>query len=372
MTNEQIRAKIDLVTDKLLHLGGADYSKDKTTGDEDIRAGIIQRDFGIEEWDWPQGIGLYGLSRLQNCYGDGRYNGFFQNWYRRNLELGLPSKNINTTAPLLALLQILDDMPDKLELEALARERADWLIHGLPRTEEGGFQHVTSAKGDRNGVSLNENQVWADTLVMAVLFLNEAGQRWDNAVWREEALHQLLLHIKYLYDKRSGLIHHAWSFARRDNFGGVFWCRGNSWFTYGVMAYLEACGESLPAGVRTYLLDTFRAQARALRALQSPGGLWHTVLTDPTSYEETSGSAAIAAGLLKGLKAGVLDESYRETARRAIEGICRNIGPDGTVRSVSAGTGVGMDAAHYKRIVTMPMAYGQSLTLLALCEALGE
>ena len=38
---------------------------------------------------------------------------------------------------------------------------------------------------------------------------------------------------------------------------------------------------------------------------------------------------------------------------------------------VSGGTGMGYNAEHYKNILIAPMAYGQSLTILALAEALG-
>ena len=43
---------------------------------------------------------------------------------------------------------------------------------------------------------------------------------------------------------------------------------------------------------------------------------------------------------------------------------------DGTVLNVSGGTGMGYNAEHYKNILIAPMAYGQSLTILALAEAL--
>ena len=82
-----------------------------------------------------------------------------------------------------------------------------------------------------------------------------------------------------------------------DNFGGIFWCRGNSWFTYGVMAFLEILEVKIDGGVRQYLVDTFKAQASTLLKLQGEDGLWHTVLTDADSYGEVSGTAAIAAGL---------------------------------------------------------------------------
>lgn len=370
MTNEQLLSKIHLVVEKLMNLGGSDYDKDKTADQADREKGMIQRDFGIEEWDWPQGVGLYGLLKLQEFYGDSRYLDFFQNWYDHNLEIGLPSKNINTTAPYLALSGLLDRLEPKDQYKKLCEERAEWLLHELPKTKEGGFQHVTSAIGDRNGVTLNNGQLWVDTLVMSVLFLNRLGQKFGVSQWKEEALHQFLVHIKYLYDKQTGLFHHGWSFERGDNFGGIFWCRGNSWFTYGVMDYLEACGDSLDLGVKEFLIDTYKAQVNALFALQAPSGLWHTVLTDETSYEEVSGSAAITAGILKGIKAGILDDSCKAQAEKAVEAICRNVSQDGTVQNVSAGTGIGMDGEHYKNIAIMPMAYGQSLALIALCEAL--
>ena len=205
---------------------------------------------------------------------------------------------------------------------------------------------------------------------MTVLFLDKMGHRYDRQDWISEATRQVLVHIKYLYDKCSGLFYHGWSFNRNDNFGGIFWCRGNSWFTCGALEFLDISRAISESGVRAYIEDTFRAQATALRDLQAPSGLWHTVLTDPTSYEEVSGSAAIAAGILKGIKLGILDSSFEACAEKAIEGICANVAEDGTVLNVSGGTGMGYDADHYKNIVIHPMAYGQSLTLIALCEAL--
>ena len=240
----------------------------------------------------------------------------------------------------------------------------------LPRTEEGGFQHVTSANGDRLGVRLNENEMWIDTLFMTVLFLNRMGQKYNRQDWISESIHQVLLHIKYLYDKKTGLFYHGWTFNTRDNFGGVFWCRGNSWFTAGILEYLEMFKGSLDAGVREFIVNTYKSQVRALKKLQSQSGLWHTVLDDPASYEEVSGSAAITAGILKGIKLGILDDSYLDCAWKGVRAVMNNIDEEGTVLNVSGGTGMGADREHYKKILIAPMAYGQSLTILALIQAL--
>lgn len=366
----QILEKIKQVTDRLMNLGEGNYALDKHASPQDLKKGILQRDQGIEEWEWPQGVGLYGLYKLQVHWQDDRYMDFFNGWYRRHLEVGLPSRNINTTAPYLPLAELADRMDNPNLYRDLCIKQADWLMTGLPKTKENGFQHVTTAIEDRNKTLSHESELWIDTLFMAVLFLNKMGHKYHRKDWSGEAVHQMLVHIKYLCDKHTGLFYHGWSFNRMDNFGGIFWCRGNSWFTCAVPDFLEDCGEAIDPGFRRFLIDTYRAQVDALLPLQSPSGLWHTVLTDPDSYEEVSGSAAITAGIQKGLRMGILDDICRDSAARGLRAVCQMIDGTGTVGHVSAGTSMGMDADHYKNIVISPMAYGQALALLALCESL--
>jgi unsaturated rhamnogalacturonyl hydrolase len=367
LNKKEIQDKLNLVIDKLMHLDGPENESELENGGETI--GFFRRDFGISEWDWPQGVGLYGLLKMMQFQGTEEYREFLHQWFKQNIAQGLPSRNINTTTPLLTLADLNEYYNDP-EFEELCVSWAKWLMECIPRTREGGFQHVTSANGDRQGVRLNESEMWIDTLFMTVLFLNKMGQKYQNQEWIDESIHQVLMHIKYLYDTKSGLFFHGWSFNRMDNFGGIFWCRGNSWFTLGILDYLDMFKGTLNKGVKTFILDTYKAQVKKLKELQSETGLWHTVLDDPDSYEEVSGSAAITAGILKGIHMGVLDDSYLPCAEKAILAILKNIDSDGTVLNVSGGTGMGYDADHYKNILIAPMAYGQSLTILALVEAL--
>lgn len=264
----------------------------------------------------------------------------------------------------------LCDVYDEGRFKELCSDWANWLMHDLPRTKENGFQHVTTDIKDRYGIILNESQLWIDTLFMMVLFLNKMGVKYSKKEWIEESIYQVLIHIKYLYEKKNGLFHHGWSFEENGNFGEVFWCRGNSWFTNGMMDFLDNSGEHLDEGIKTFIINTYKAQVDALIKLQSENGLWHTVLDDPTSYLEVSGSSAIAAGILKGVRNGILDESYRGYALKAIEAILNSVDEDGTVLNVSGGTGIGYSKEHYKNIIVAPMAYGQSLAIIALTEAL--
>ena len=364
---KRVQEKLDLVIEKLMNLGGPENGEELSEGGEAI--GFFKRDFGIREWDWPQGVGLYGLLRIMQARKNEDYKEFLYQWFKDNMREGLPSKNINTTTPLLTLAELNEYYHDQ-EFEALCFKWVDWLMNCLPRTMERGFQHVTSANGDRQGVRLNENEMWIDTIFMTVLFLNRMGQKYQNQSWIDESIHQVLMHIKYLWDKETGLFYHGWTFNERNNFGGIFWCRGNSWFTLGILDYIDMFKGTMNAGVKEFVVDTYKAQVEALKGLQGISGLWHTVLTDGDSYEEVSGSAAITAGILKGIRYGILDDSYLPCAWKAVEAILDSIDRDGTVLNVSGGTGMGYDADHYKNILIAPMAYGQSLTILALAEAL--
>jgi unsaturated rhamnogalacturonyl hydrolase len=365
-----IRNKLNLVVEKLLSLGRLENEDELSkTGGEEI--GMFPRDFGIQEWDWPQGVGLYGLLKLDNHDKTSIHTDFLTNWFATNIKNGLPSHNINTTAPLLTLTYLCDKI-DNPEFNALCLSWANWLMDCLPRTKEGGFQHVTSANGDRLGVRLNESELWIDTLFMTVLFLNKMGHKHNHQDWISEGIHQMLLHIKYLYDKKTGLFFHGWSFNKNNNFGEIFWCRGNSWFTFGILEYIEAFHGMMDTGLKCFLVDTYKSQVKALVKYQSKSGLWHTVIDDATSYEEVSGSAAITTGILGGIRLGILDDSYKVSAEKAVLAICKNIAKDGTVLNVSGGTGLGDNKDHYKNIIIAPMAYGQSLTIMALVEALNH
>jgi len=123
-------------------------------------------------------------------------------------------------------------------------------------------------------------------------------------------------------------------------------------------------------GLKEYLLDTLRSQVSALSNLQHESGLWHTVLDDPSSYLEVSATAAIGYGMLKGVRLGYLDPSFKQSGLRALEAVLSKMDNKGIVQQVSYGTPVGNDVQFYKDIPISPMTYGQSMTQLILIEAL--
>lgn len=161
-------------------------------------------------WEWTQGVGLFGMWKMFERTGNKNYLDVLLNYYERQMNIGLPAKNVNTTAPMLTLAYIYEYTKNEA-YGALCTEWAEWLVNGLPKTKEGGFQHLTSD-------TLNDQELWDDTLFMSVLFLAKCGVIFGKQEWVEEAKYQFLLHIKYLSDKETGLWFHGWTFNGCHNF----------------------------------------------------------------------------------------------------------------------------------------------------------
>jgi unsaturated rhamnogalacturonyl hydrolase len=236
-------------------------------------------------------------------------------------------------------------------------EWGDWILHSMPRTPEDGLQH-------RHAELENKGELWDDTLMMTVLFLAKAGVIFDLPSYRDEAVYQVLLHLFYLVDVQSGLFYHAWSFERMDNFAKALWGRGNGWLTIFIPDFLEVL--DVEPAVRKFIVTRFVRQLESLAEHQDESGLWHTLIDDPDSYLEASGSAGFCYGFYKAIEAGYLDKQYLDVANKALKAIVERIDEAGCLRDVSYGTNVGTTLDHYRKIPLRSMQYGQGMALLAL------
>lgn len=311
-------------------------------------------------WDWTHGVGIYGIYKLYSLTGDEKHLNYIEKWLQDRISIGLPEKNVNTVAPLLTMACVYEIRPNE-QYEAIMREWAQWIMNDMKRTDEGGIQHCHAELE-------NDQELWDDTLLMTVLFLAKAGSLFNRPDYTEEAVYQFLIHTKYLIDTKTGLWFHGWTFNERGNFAGALWGRGNCWAAIFIPEFLDIV--ELPPALRRYTLNAFKGQAKALKKYQSHSGLWHTLINDETSYLEASGTAGFCFGILKGIRRGYLDESFRECGERALEAIISNIDGDGELMQVSYGTNVGRTMEHYKEIPLSKMHYGQSLAMLALIEGL--
>lgn len=323
--------------------------------EEDIRK--------LEFWEWPQGVGLYGIWKVLEQTGEPKLLDLITEYYDRQLLIGLPVKNVNTTAPLLTLSFLAEYTGNGRYLK-ICTDWADWILKDFPRTSEGGFQHLTTD-------SVNSQELWDDTLFMTVLFLANMGRIMKRSDYSEEALYQFLLHGHYLADPKTGLWYHGWTFHGNHNYAGAFWARGNCWITAAIPEYLQIA--DCPPAARRYLTELLNRQAESLRLYQAPSGMWNTLIDDASSYEEASATCGFGYGMLSAVRLGILAPEYGACAFKALDAVLECITPEGTVAKVSGGTAMGRESLDfYKSIPIKSMPYGQSLAILYLLEVMKE
>ncbi len=320
-------------------------------------------DWGMDlnQWDWVPGVGLIAL--LEYGLGAGHPDMLEQLkcWTERNQDKAAGVAVINAVTPYAIFPEMYRQTGDERYL-AEAERMATWLIETAPRTREGAFEHTVT-----ENVAFAE-QVWADTIFMAVLFLARAAALLGREDYALEAQRQTLLHLRLLADEDSGVLYHGWNCVAGHHMSAVRWARANAWIAAGVPMILQQTEALAP--VPQELKERYVRLMDGLLSYQQEDGLWSTVLDRPDFYRETSGSAGIGYGLLKALEIGLLpdDTRYRRAANQALAAVLAQVGADGIVGGVSGGTPVMEDEAAYGLIPVYPTLYGQGLTLMLLAQ----
>jgi len=307
--------------------------------------------------DWEAGVLAYGWihawQATQACpereRGDDQYRHWAQQWVDaciHQTEIAHVNDGLLGYAALVTYQT--SGQPEHL---AFAQQVADYLMNTAPRTADGTLTH-------------DENRVWVDTLLGAVPFLMKMSRVTGSDVYAQEAISQMIRHADHLQNPANGLYYHAWDESGSNLAGGIHWGRGNGWALLANVEALSAITTTHP--LRSTVLDIVQRQAAGLVPLQDASGLWHTVLTRPDSYLETSASALIGYALRRGVEEGWLDkDAYAAPAQAAMLGVWRQVLADGTVTNVSAPTWPMLTEEEYNaRPHDSFQLYGQGVALL--------
>jgi unsaturated rhamnogalacturonyl hydrolase len=315
---------------------------------------VVRRTMNMDfTWNWSCGVAYYGISKAWEVTGNQEYIDFLVKWVDEYLELGLPPMMVNACAMGHTMLTLHEATGDSKYLD-LALLKAEYLRKDAIRFGQGVFQHTVSSKNDF------PEQAWADTLFMAAYFLLRLGFKLDNKEYIDDALNQYYWHEEYLQDTKTNLFYHAWDNVRKDHLSGIYWARANAWAAYTMAQAHKMLNPFMPMWMQ--IGGALSDQLSALTRIQSPEGMWHTVLNDETSYLETSASAGIGAALV--IHAHPMHQNYMA---KVYEGIVSNIDEDGSVRNVSAGTAVMYTVEDYKAVPKKRVqGWGQGLTLAFL------
>ena len=177
----------------------------------------------------------------------------------------------------------------------------------------------------------------SDAVFMACPILTAAGRYTGDDRYFEMAVR----HLKFMTNlcvRDDGIYRHS-------PLCEAAWGRGNGFPALGLalcLADLDAVSDesSAAAEARDVMLTGLRAHLDALAAHQDVTGMWHQVIDDPGSYREMTATCMISYAIVRGIRAGWLDETkYAPIAKRAWEAVKVRIGEDGTLFDVCTGTG---------------------------------
>lgn len=315
----------------------------------------------LDYWDWVPGVGVISILEYYEQSGKEEVLQYLVQWVQHNRSKADQVKVINSMAPYAIFPALSRYTHDPAYLEEAVRI-GDWMLSEAPRTREGAFEHTVT-----ENASFPE-QVWADTIFMAVLLLARLAKHTGEAKYAAEAVNQLEIHLRLLQQESAGVLYHGWSCMEQNHMSAALWTRANAWIAVGTPMILEEVKglAEVPASVT----GRYARMMEGLVRFQQVNGLWATVMDRPGFYQETSGSAGIASGILKGVRSGLLKEELLPAAALALEGVLSKLQPDGEVTGVSGGTPVMPSIEAYNEVPCYPTQYGQGLVLMLLAEAL--
>lgn len=310
---------------------------------------------GMEEFDWIQGVGLFGVFCAYQKTNDKKYLDFTEKWCDSYLNRYYEKQTVNTTIPFLTAFLTGEALKTD-KYEKICFDVADYLLYKAPKTVIDGLEHTVIQP-----VPAFREQMWADTLFMACLFLVKMG-KYDKK-YSDFAKKQYILHNKVLFDETCGLYYHGYRCTDKSRLGGIHWGRANAWMIITNTLLIEWLGDFEE---KEEICGYIKKHAEGIKNHMREDGTFGTVTDEPTSYSETSAAAGFAAGIKKGIELGILDKSYKDVYNKIAKALKSNISEDGTVLGVSEGTPIMPTVKDYVSVSKSQTLYGQTLAILAL------
>ena len=168
----------------------------------------------------------------------------------------------------------------------------------------------------------NDYWWWSDGLYMVMPVMTKMYHVTGNQKYLDKLYEYIQFSDSIMYDAEEGLYYRdaKYVYPKHKSANGKkdFWARGDGW----VLAGLAKVLKDLPKEFKHYdfFVDKYVRMAKAVAAIQQPGGYWTRSMMDPEHAPgpETSGTAFFTYGLLWGVNNGYLDEAtYMPVIKKA-------------------------------------------------------
>ncbi|CAO2650451.1 Nn.00g017430.m01.CDS01 [Neocucurbitaria sp. VM-36] len=193
-------------------------------------------------------------------------------------------------------------------------------LNRWPRTPSGGFWHRAP---------IYKNQMWLDGIYMADTFYATYVSYFEPknvTAWNDIAL-QFDLIEEHCRNHTSNLLQHGYSEDKAavwaDPVTGAsphVWNRAVGWYFVALVEVLQVYPSNLPGYARLH--EYLTTLADGLKKAQDISGGWWLVMDEPYpgmagNYIESSATAMFTYAYLKGIRTGLLEATYKDTALKA-------------------------------------------------------
>ncbi len=210
---------------------------------------------------------------------------------------------------------------------------ADFMINDMYRLDDGTYCRDFPT----------DKTIWGDDLYMSVPFLARMGNLTGERKYFDEAVKQVLLFTKYLWDEHAQLYYHGW-YSDIEKHSVAHWSRVNGWIIMAQVELLKFLPKNHPGWEK--VKNNLIRQILGVAGYQSKSGHWHQLLDKEDSYLETSGTAMFTYAIAFAVNQGILPARYITIAGNGWKGLM-SASDRGTINQNCMGTGIQDDLNYY-------------------------
>jgi len=265
-------------------------------------------------WMWGEALLMHSMGLLNDELGEDRYTDYIKNYADFHIKKGCRIDQSDTLAPTLATYYLQKKYPD-LDYQKTTNRGLDYI-----RTSEKVIHNMPNHLGHSLEGKLYPKSIWVDSIMMYGVFTSLYAREQNEPWLMDFARSQPSFFRKYLQDDQDKLfVHSYWVKNKRKYPEKLYWGRGNGW----VIGAMPMLIENLPDGPeRDECILILKEVSQAVLQYQREDGYFETLLNKPgTTLKESSATSLIAAGWLRGVRQGILDETFKEPGLKAFNAV---------------------------------------------------
>jgi unsaturated rhamnogalacturonyl hydrolase len=313
-------------------------------------------DFNKEpSWNYTQGLIAQSMLQVWQATQNQTYYDYAKSYADLMIdsigaipEYKLEDYNIDRVNSGKFLFTLYEKTKDERYRKAIIFMRGQLITH--PRTAEGGFWHKARYP----------HQMWLDGLYMGAPFYAQYASVFNEPAIFDDVVNQFVTVHKHTYNPETGLNYHGWDENKEQKWANPetgcspnFWGRAEGWYAMALVDVLDFIPLEHPG--RAQLIAILDQVAAGIKKYQDEKtGLWYQVLDQDDregNYLEATASSMFTYALLKAVRNGYIDSSFKQVAEKGYEGILKNLikeNKDGTISLTSCCAVAGLGGNPYR------------------------